>query len=91
MSKTGRFHFTINGRTFFVEPIDNSSAHHAEWGDVDPASKKLMTGTYGEKHRGSIHESESIITKENGFKNITMLPPGVSPIGFIEQLIADGK
>jgi len=92
MSKTGRFYVTTKeGRTFCVEPIDNSSSHHAEWGDVDPASKKLMTGTYGEKHKGAIHESESIITKENGFKNIVMLPPGTSPMGYIEQLLAEGK
>lgn len=92
MSKTGRYYVTTpEGRTFCVEPIDNSASHHAEWGDVDPASKKLMTGTYGEKHRGSIHEDESIITKENGFKNIVVLPAGVSPMGYIDMLIADGK
>jgi hypothetical protein len=91
MSKSGRFYVTTpGGRTFCVEPIDNSSSHHAEWGDVDPATKKV-TGSYGEKHKGAIHEDESIITKENGFKNIVMLPPGVSPMGYIDQLIADGK
>lgn len=91
MSKTGRYFITTKeDRTFCVEPIDNSNLQGADWGDVDPASKKI-TGTYGEKHRGSIHESESIITKENGFKNITMLPSGISPMGFIEQLLAEGK
>lgn len=33
MSKTGRFFVTTKeGRTFCVEPIENSSSHHAEWG-----------------------------------------------------------
>lgn len=91
MSATGRYYVTTKeGRTFWIEPIDNSGAHHSTWGDVDPASKKV-TGSYGEKHRGSIHEDESIITKENGFKNIAMLPPGVSPMGYIEELLAAGK
>lgn len=92
MSATGRYYVTTKeGRTFCIEPIDNSNSHHGNWGDVDPATKKLMTGTYGEKHRGSIHENESIITKENGFKNIVMLPPGTSPMGYIDMLLAEGK
>jgi hypothetical protein len=90
MSKTGRYYVISEGRTFCIEPIDNSGAHHSNWGDIDPASKKI-TGSYGEKHRGSIHENESIITKENGFRNIAMLPPGTSPEGYIAQLIAEGK
>jgi hypothetical protein len=91
MSDTGRFYVTTpEGRTFCVEPIDNKP-HHAEWGDVDPASKKLMTGTYGEKFRGSVHEDDSIITKENGFKNIVMLPAGTSPMGYIDMILAKEK
>lgn len=91
MSKTGRYYVTTKeGRTFCIEPIDNSGAHHSKWGDIDPASKKV-TGDYGEKHRGSIHEDESIITKENGFKNIVMLPAGTSPEGYVAQLLAEGK
>ena len=46
------------GRVFCVEPIDNSKKEGADWGDVDPVSKKL-TGDYGKKHRGSIKEKES--------------------------------
>ncbi len=92
MSVTGRFYVkTKDGRTFCVEPIDNSHGKaKIGWGDVDPVTKKL-TGDYDGKFVGSIHEDESIITKENGFRNISMLPAGVSPIGFIEQLIAEGK
>ena len=69
MSETGRFFVTDldTGRKFVVEPIDDSP-HAADWGDVDPATKKL-TVHYGEKYTGSVREEDSIITKENGFKN----------------------
>ena len=38
------------------------------------------------KYKGSIEENESLITKENGFKNIHELKPGENPLGFIEIL-----
>lgn len=91
MSKTGRFYVTTKeGRTFCVEPIDEHAGRGSKWGDIDPSTKKV-TGHYGEKHPGAIHPDESIITEENGFKNIVMLPPGTSPMGYIEQLLAEGK
>lgn len=90
MSDTGRFFVTVGTRTFCVEPIDNAVGKRKQWGDIDPVTKKT-TGDYGEKSRGAIHEDESIITTENGFKNIVMLEPGVSPIGFIDQLLAAEK
>ena len=64
---TGRFYIydQKTGRKFVVEPIDNSQ-HAADWGDINPATKKIE-GHYGEKHIGSIKEEDSIITKENGF------------------------
>lgn len=85
MSDTGRFYVTVGTRTFCVEPIDNNVGKRKQWGDVDPVTKKV-TGTYGEKSRGAIHEEDSIITEENGFKNITMLPAGTSPMGYIDML-----
>lgn len=90
MSKNGRFFFTVGTRTFCVEPIDKNVGHQKIWGDVDPATKKL-TGSYGEKDKGAIHPSESIINEENGFKNISFLPGGVSPISYIEEMIKSGK
>lgn len=67
---TGRYFITDleTGRRFIVEPIDNSS-HSADWGDLNPSTKKIE-GSYGEKHIGSIKDEDSLITKENGFKNI---------------------
>lgn len=69
MSNTGRFFITDSktGRKFVVEPIDNTP-HPADWGDYNPATKKIE-GDYGSICVGSIKEKDSIITKENGFDN----------------------
>ena len=85
MNDSGRYYIIDkeSGRKFCVEPIGNP---HITWGDVDPASKSI-TGHYGEKHKGSINESESIITPENGFKNIVTLPPGVSPDEYLREIL----
>lgn len=82
--KTGRFivKSKATGKKYFVEVIGNT--HSADWGDLDPATKK-MTGSYGEKYDGCVPEKESLITEGNGFKNITTLPPGVSPFDEIER------
>lgn len=91
MSKDGRyFYVTEDGRKFCIEPIDANAGRGSKWGDIDPASK-TVTGSYGQKHPGAVHPDESIITKENGFKNIVTLPPGVSPEGYIKELLAAGK
>jgi len=94
MSNTGRYYIKDEktGRVFFVEPIDNSSGHHQIWGDVDPASKS-MGGNYGKKYKGAINKEDSIITEENGYKNIATLKPGQSPEDYIKNLLKenDGK
>ena len=83
MSNTGRYFITKGGRTFCVEPI---GGNHTVWGDIDPASKKI-TGDYGSKYVGCVDEAESIITEENGFKNIMTLPAGTSPDSVISELL----
>lgn len=83
---TGRFIVTstVTGKKYYVEPVDN--AHHAaDWGDLDPVSKKL-TGHYGEKYCGSVREQESLLTLEQGFTKIHDLGPGESPLAYIERL-----
>ena len=82
---TGRFIVKSikTGHTYYVEPIDGGE--RVDWGDLNPATKKLE-GDYGSKHKGAIKESESLITEENGFTNITTLPPGYSPLEYIEEL-----
>lgn len=87
MSKTGRYYVISNNRTFCVEPIDNTLGKNREhWGDLNPATGKIE-GNYGDKNLGAIHEDDSIITKENGFKNIIELKPGVSPDDYINKLL----
>jgi hypothetical protein len=87
---TGRFIVTSlkTGKKYFVEPIDNGE--RVEWGDLNPATKKLE-GNYGSKHKGAIKESESLITGENGFTNIVTLPPGFSPLEYIENMEKQNK
>ena len=82
---TGRFivKSAVTGKTYFVEPIDDGQ--RTEWGDINPATKKVE-GDYGVKHRGAIDEKDSMITEENGFENIVMLEPGVSPLDYINRI-----
>ena len=81
--KTGRFivKSKITGKKYFVEPLGNT--HAADWGDLDPATKK-MTGSYGERYEGCVTEKESLITKENGSEKIELLDAGVSPLSVID-------
>jgi hypothetical protein len=82
---TGRFIVTSKrtGRRYFIEPIGNVKT---KWGDVQSYSSGVVTGSYGEKYRGSIDESDSLITEENGFENIQVLEPGVSPLKYIDKI-----
>jgi hypothetical protein len=82
--ETGRFVVTSvrTGKSYAVEAIGNG--HAADWGDMDPATKKL-TGNYGNKYTGSVRSSESLINESN-FVNIKTLPIGESPFSYIEKL-----
>lgn len=55
--ETGRFIVKSikTGKSYFVEAIDGEE--RTSWGDVDPATKK-MTGSYGDKYKGSIRKFE---------------------------------
>lgn len=78
---TGRY-MVVSHRTgirYAIEPIGG----HSNWGDVDPSTKKI-TGSYGDKYKGSIRKEDSMITEENGFKDIITLETGTSPEGYIE-------
>ncbi len=91
MSETGRYYIERNGRTFLVEPIDNSQGRgKSTWGDINPATG-VIEGNYGNKEVGSVTESESILTEENGFKNIVTLGKGESPDAYIDNLIKLGS
>lgn len=83
---TGRFIVKSlrTGKTYFVEAIDGDEK--SVWGDLDPVMKKLQTSNYGNKHKGSIKPSESMIDEENGFTKIHNLGVGVSPIDYINRI-----
>lgn len=86
---TGRFivSSTRTGKTYAVEPIDNrSKTDWTAWGSIDPASGKMMNKPGFRKYAGAIEEKDSLITEENGFKNIKMLEPGDSPLAVIDQI-----
>lgn len=84
---SGRFLVTSyrTGKTYFVEPIGPDRA--ADWGDVNPVTKK-QEGSYGQKYRGSINESESLLTKENGFDKVYYTGIGGSPFSVIDEMDA---
>lgn len=86
--ETGRFiyHSMRTGKTYYVEPI--LGAHTPEWGSIDPATGKLMHKKGDGKFTGAIKAKDSLITEENGFKNIQMLDVGVSPFHALEVLDA---
>lgn len=77
----------MNKVKFKVEVIEPRQRSRS-WGDVDPATGKV-TGSYGSSI--GIQENESEITEENGYTNIVTLPPGVSPLGYIEMRMNELK
>ena len=83
--ETGRFIVKSikTGKSYFVEAIDGDE--RTNWGDVDPVTKK-MTGSYGDKYKGSIRKEESMITKENGFDKIHILGVGESQLDYINRI-----
>ena len=87
MSETGRYYVKVEGRTFMVEPIDNTEGKgRSHWGDIDPATKQV-TGSYGNKSVGAIHEDDILITEERGSKNIAVIGVGESPDSYINKLL----
>mgnify|MGYP006157122777 CR=1 FL=1 len=81
MSTTGRYFVRDrrSGRVFCVEPINRR--------DQKLDDQQWTNGGIDQVRGGAVLEDESIITPENGFKNITHLPPGTSPDGFIQMLL----
>ena len=82
---TGRFIVvsTRTGITYFIEPIGNVKTN---WGDVQSYGTGVVTGSYGQKYRGSVDKEDSLITDENGFENIKTLDPGISPLQYIHHI-----
>lgn len=87
MSETGRFYIRAGDKVYVVEPIQ-SGKKDGDWGNQTPGGGMEKVKS---KYPGSVKPSESIITEENGFKNIVELPPGVSPLEYIQGLIDKNK
>jgi hypothetical protein len=84
--ESGRyFVYMKSGRKFCIEEW---GTNHTQWGDIDPATKKLHKVRV--KDVEVIDEDNTIITKENGFKNICFLSPGTSPLGYVDALDSSG-
>lgn len=85
---TGRFivYSERTGKTYYVEPIITS--HTPVWGSIDPATGNLMHKKGDGKYRGGISPNESLISEENGFKNIRLLDRGTSPHNAIDVIDA---
>lgn len=85
---TGRFivKSVRTGKTYYVEPIITEKT--PVWGSIDPATGNLMHKKGDGKYRGGISEKESLITEANGFKNITLLDMGTSPLHAIDVIDA---
>lgn len=84
--ETGRYWVVMkSGRKFLVEEWGNN---HVQWGNINPATKQLEK--VKTKSVELINENNTLIKKENGFKNICFLAPGTSALGYIDLLDASG-
>jgi hypothetical protein len=84
--ETGRYWVILkSGRKFMVEEW---GTNNVQWGDIDPATKKLNKVKI--KDVEEINETNTLITKSNGFKNICFLSPGTSALGYIDMLDDSG-
>lgn len=86
MSSERFYVVTKSGRKFCVEPIGDV---RTEWGNVTFGQSKGLERV-SSKETNTITEENSIIIKENGYKNICYLEPGTSPFGYIECLDNSG-
>lgn len=77
---------TKSGRKFCVEPIGDVRTN---WGNITFGKEKGLEKVTS-KETNTITEENSIIKKENNFKNIATLAPGTSPFGYIELLDNSG-
>jgi hypothetical protein len=84
--ETGRYWVIMrSGRKFLVEEW---GSNYVQWGDIDPATKKLHKVKV--KDVETIDAGNTLIKKENGFKNICFLSAGTSPLGYIDALDSSG-
>ena len=73
------------GKRYYIEPIGDGRM--ADWGSYNPSTGNIENKKGAGKYTGSVREEESVITEENGFKNIEVVHGG-SPYGCIEDMDA---
>ena len=71
------------GKKYYVEPIGNGRM--ADWGSVNPATGEMENKKGAGKYTGSVSEKESVVTEQNGFKNIQFIEGG-SPYSVIDEM-----
>ena len=72
------------GKRYFIEVIGNSRP--ADWGSYNPSTGNIENKKGFGKFAGCIDEDESLITEENGFKNIQIVEG--SPYWLIDEMDA---
>jgi hypothetical protein len=85
MSDRRYYVFMKSGRKFCVEEYGKT---YTDWGNYNPATKKIEK--VASKSSEIIDDTNTQITKENGYKNICMLETGTSPMAYIEAIDASG-
>ena len=83
--ETGKFKVVSlkTGVTYYVEPIGDGRG--GNWGSENPATKEIEHKKGDGKYAGSVTEKESVISEANGFKNVTKLDVGESPMDEITR------
>lgn len=83
--ETGRFRVTSTktGVQYYVEPIGDGRP--ADWGSYNPSTGNIENKKGFDKYTGSVLAKDSMITEENGFKDIVILETGTSPFSEIER------
>lgn len=88
MSTSGRYYIVDEktGRKFCIEPLHSRNEKET---DVTFTNGGICGNEVKGKpsNGGSIREEDSIITEENGFKDIVTVGPYVSPEGYIDYII----
>lgn len=64
------------GIRYYIEPLGNGRP--ADWGSYNPSTGNIENKKGFGKCTGSVLPSESIVTEDNGFKNVAELGIGTS-------------
>lgn len=69
--ETGRevIFFPETGKQYFIEYIA-PKGHRTDWGSYNPSTGNIENKKGAGKYNGAIDAKDSIITKDNGFKDI---------------------